>query len=140
LTRYQPLIFDVVVPYFVDAAVQRIVAGTGHEKRFKVFKGLSLDAMQKVVDQSRAAGVRGMVQYSLALPGESDEKTAWEDHTATEAFSGVFEQHSVETQDAADELLVGALGSAVETHDAAENFALGGVFNVSVFDASFGFQ
>jgi hypothetical protein len=140
LTRYQPLIFDVVVPYFVDAAVQRIVAGTGHEKRFKVFKGLSLDAMQKVVDQSRAAGVRGMVQYSLSLPGESDEKTPWEDHAATEAFSGVFEQHSVETQDATDDMLVGALGSALETHDAAENFALGGVFNVSVFDGSFGFQ
>jgi len=68
--RYQPLTFDVVVPYFVDAAVKRVLAGTGYEKRFRV-SGLSLDAIQRVVDSKRAAGVRGMVQYSLSLPGES---------------------------------------------------------------------
>jgi hypothetical protein len=138
--RYQPLMFDVVVPYFVDAAVKRIVAGTGYEHRFKVFKGLSLDAIQQVVDRNRAAGVRGMVQYSLSLPGESSEKTPWEDHAATETFSGVIQSQRAETHDVGESLAVGAFDSALETHDTAEHFAIGGVFNVAVFDGSFGFQ
>lgn len=138
--RYQPLMFDVVVPYFVDAAVKRILAGTGYESRFKVFKGLSLDAIQKVVDGSRAAGVRGMVQYSLSLPGESSEKTPWDDQAATEAFSALIDAHTTETHDADESLAIGAFDSALEMHDATEHFAIGGVFNVSVFDGSFGFQ
>jgi hypothetical protein len=138
--RYQPLTFDVVVPYFVDAAVKRILAGTGYEKRFTVFKGLSLDAIQKVVDQQRAAGVRGMVQYSLALPGESSEQKAWEDQGAVERFSVNADHRHSETLDASEELLVGALGSALETHDASERFAIGGIFDVAVADGSFGFH
>jgi len=138
--RYQPLMFDVVVPYFVDAAVKRIVAGTGYESRFKVFKGLSLDAIQKVVDGARAAGVQGMVQYSLSLPGESSEKTPWEDQAATDTFSAVIESDRTETHDADEALAVGAFDSALEMHNATEHFAIGGVFNVSVFDGSFGFQ
>jgi hypothetical protein len=138
--REQPLTFDVIVPYFVEAAIRRILGGTGYETRFKVFKGLSLDAIQKVVDRSRAAGVRGMVQYSLALPGESTEKNPWEDQAATEAFSGLIEDRSSETNDTVEGLTVGALEHSLEMHDAFEHFAIGGVFNVSVFDGSFGFQ
>jgi len=138
--RYQPLMFDVVVPYFVDAAVKRILSGTGYERRFKVFKGLSLDAIQKVVDGARAAGVQGMVQYSLSLPGESSDRTPFEDQAATDTFSAVIESDRTETHDVAESLAVGAFDSALETHDATEHFAIGGVFNVSVFDGSFGFQ
>jgi hypothetical protein len=139
-TRYQPLMFDVVVPYFVDAALTRILAGTGYENRFKAFKGLSLDAIQQVVDAKRASGVRGMVQYSLSLPGEAAEKTPWEDQAATEGFSSIIDGQLTETQDIGESLLVGALDNATEAHDANEHFAIGGVFNVSVFDRSFGFQ
>ena len=138
--RYQPLTFDVVVPYFVEAAVKRILAGTGYENRFRVFKGLSLDAIQKVVDDKRAAGVRGMVQYSLSLPGESSEKTPWEEHAVVERFSATAEHRHAETHDTFEDLLVGALSSALETHDASEHFAIGGVFDVAVSDGSFGFQ
>jgi hypothetical protein len=138
--RYQPLMFDVVVPYFVDAAVNRILTGTGYENRFKVFKGLSHDAVQRVVDQNRAAGVRGTVQYSLSLPGETSERTPWEDQAATETFSGIVEDHRAEGHDADESLAVGALDSALEMHDATEHFAIGGVFNLSVFDRSFGYQ
>jgi len=138
--RNQPLTFDVVVPYFVDAAVRRILTATGYDGRFKVFKGLSLDGIQKVVDGSRAAGVRGTVQYSLALPGESTERTSWDDQGATEVFAGVVQDQQTETLDVTESLLAGALGDALESHDAVERFALGGVFNVSVFDGSFGFQ
>jgi hypothetical protein len=119
---------------------RRILSGTGYEGRFKLFKGLSLDAIQRVVDASRASGVRGMVQYSLSLPGESTERTPWEDHNATDAMSVLGEDHHRETHDADERLHVGALDSAAEVHDAGEHFAIGGVFNVSVFDGSFGFQ
>jgi len=149
-TRYQPLVFDVVVPYFVSAAVTRILAGTGYESRFKVFQGLSLDAIQKVVDASRAAGVRGMVQYSLSLPGESADKTPWEDHGALDdgnekgtKDAGLWKfgvDRRGEVHDASESLNVGAFDSALEMHNAVEHFALGGVFNYSVFDGSFGFQ
>jgi hypothetical protein len=81
-----------------------------------------------------------MVQYSLSLPGESTEKTPYEDHAATEALSGIVEDRHAETHDAEESLLVGAFDSALETHDATERFAIGGVFTVSVFDGSFGFQ
>jgi hypothetical protein len=138
--RYQPLIFDVLVPYFVDAAVRQILTGTGYESRFRVFKGLSLDAIQRVVDQSRAAGVRGMVQYSLSLPGESAERTPWEEQAAEETLSGVIERRDAEIHDAGESLALGALDSALEAHDATEHFAVGGVFNISVFDRSFGYE
>ena len=132
--------FDVVVPYFVDAAVARILAGTGYEGQFKLFKGLSHDAIQRVVDTNRAAGVRGMVQYSLSLPGESTERTPWEDQNATDRVSVLGEDHRREIHDADESLAVGALDSIAEVHDAGEHFAIGGVFNHSVFDGSFGFQ
>ncbi len=138
--RYQPLTFDVVVPYFVDAAVKRVLAGTGYEKSFRVFAGLSLDAIQRVVDTKRAAGVRGMVQYSLSLPGESSERVPWEDHAAGEKLSAALDHRHGESHDADEDLLVGALGSALEVHDAHEHFAIGGVFDVAVSDGSFGFQ
>jgi hypothetical protein len=139
-TRYQPLMFDVIIPYFVDAAVRRIVTGSGYENRFKVFKGISLDAIQEVVDDRRAAGVRGMVQYSLTLPGESLEANPWDDQGPAELFSADLENAETETHDAREDLLVGALGTSVESHDSYERFVLGAVFNHSVFDGSFGFQ
>jgi hypothetical protein len=138
--RLQPLVFDVIVPYFVDAAVQRLLAGSALQKRFKIFKGLSLDAMQKIVDRNRAAGVRGMVQYAISLPGEAAERTPWDDQNAAEAFSAALAHVNSETQDAGEALSVGALDSETEGHDAQEFFALGGVFDVSVFDGAFAFQ
>jgi hypothetical protein len=116
------------------------VAGTGFEKRFKLFKGLSLDAMQKVVDNSRAAGVRGMVQYAIALPAESIEGRPWENQDAFEHFSGVVQHSTTEMHNVTEAVASGALDSESERHDALEHFAIGGVYNVSVFDGAFGFQ
>jgi hypothetical protein len=137
--RLQPLVFDVVVPYFVDAAVQRLLAGSGFENRFKLFKGLSLDAIQRVVDSRRAAGVRGMVQYAIHLPAESAERTPWDDQAVLDPFAAALEGRMSETQDAAESLAVGAFDSETELHDASERFVIGGVFNVAVFDGVFGF-
>jgi hypothetical protein len=138
--RRQPLVFDVIVPFFVDAAVRRLVQGTGYENRFKLFKGLSLDAMQKVVDGSHAAGVRGMVQYAIALPGESSERQPWDDQDVVEQFTGALQASNGEVHDVAESLAAGALDNEVESHDAGEHFAIGGVYNVAVFDGAFGFQ
>jgi len=137
--RLQPLVFDVIVPYFIDAAVRRLLAGSGYEDRFKLFKGASLDAIQRVVDRSRAAGVRGAVQYQINLPGESSERKSWEDQGVQEIFSGWIDQRGSETHDAQENLTAGALSSETELHNSSERFAIGGVFNVAVFDGSFGF-
>ena len=137
--RLQPLVFDVVVPYFVDAAVQRLLAGTGFEKRFTLFKGLSLDAIQRVVDSRRAAGVRGMVQYAVRLPGESTERKPWDDQAATDTFSATLDGRLLDAHEVDEALNVGALDSETEVHDTTERFVIGGVFNVAVFDGAFGF-
>jgi hypothetical protein len=138
--RLQPLVFDVVVPYFVDAAVQRLLAGSGFENRFKLFKGLSLDAIQRVVDSRRAAGVRGMVQYAISLPSESNEGTPWEDQAALDNFSALLDRRDGDTHDVDESLTSGALDSEAENHELDEHFAIGGVYSVAVFDGAFGFQ
>jgi hypothetical protein len=138
--RLQPLVFDVIVPFFVDAAVHRLLAGTGYENRFKIFKGLSLDAMQKVVDHNRAAGVRGMVQYAISLPSESNEGTPWEDQAALDNFSALLDRRDGDTHDVDESLTSGALDSEAENHELDEHFAIGGVYSVAVFDGAFGFQ
>ncbi len=138
--RLQPLVFDVIVPYFVDAAVQRLLADTGQAGRFKLFRGLSLDAMQRVVDRARAAGVQGRVQYAIRLPAESDERLPWDDQAAQERFGAWLDHAAAEDAAAAEALTLGALDSQTERHDSAERFAIGGIYNVAVFDGSFGFH
>ncbi len=138
--RYQPLVFEVIVPYFVDKAVQTLLTATDFQSQFTLFQGLSLDAIQQVVNRSRAAGVRGMVQYSLNLPRESTEAMPWTDHAVQENFSGDVTDSHTESQNADESLLVGALDNSGENHESEEHFAIGGVYNVAVFDGSFGFQ
>lgn len=137
--RLQPLVFDVIVPYFVDAAVQRLLTASGQQGRFKLFKGLSLDAIQRIVDRSRAAGVRGMVQYAINLPSESSDAAAWEDQGAAEHFAATIDAIASDTHDADESLSVGAFDREAETQDMDERFVIGGNFNVARFDRSFGF-
>lgn len=137
--RLQPLVFDVIVPYFVDAAVQRLLAASGQQGRFKLFKGLSLDAIQRIVDRSRASGVRGMVQYAINLPSESSDATAWEDQGASEKFAVAIDGRAADIHDAVEALEIGAFDREAETQDMSERFVIGGNFNVAQFDKSFGF-
>lgn len=130
-TRRQPLTFDVIVPYFLKKAVDRIKDDTGFSGELFSYEGLPIEIIQKVVDQSRAAGVRGMVHFSLSFP---------EDHRVSEQLTGLI-QHAVrEAQDMQEALTVGSVDSATEQHDIGEAFAIGGVFDVARFDGSFGFQ
>jgi hypothetical protein len=130
-TRYQHLTFDVIVPYFIKRAVEDIQRQTGYQGQLFLFEGLPLEVIQRVVDQTRAAGVKGMVHFSLNF---------LEDHAAQEQLSGLLQHRYQETHDASEAVSVGSLSTAVEDQNMREAFAIGGVFNVSTFDTSFGFE
>ena len=129
--RFEPLSFDVIVPYFVQAAVESLQERTGYKGKLFQYQGLPLEVIQRVVDQTRAAGVRGVVHFSLNFT---------EDQAAREQLAGTLEHRWTESQDAREDLTVGSVTNLAETQDMAESFALGGVFDVSTFDGSFGFQ
>jgi hypothetical protein len=129
--RYLPLTFDVIVPYFIKPAVESLQRQTGYQGKLFLFEGLPLDVIQKVVHQTRAAGVQGMVHFSLNFV---------EDHGASERMTGLMQQKRLESQDMSEALVVGNLTSMEESHDVGEAFALGGVFDISTFDGSFGFH
>ena len=129
--RRQPLTFDVIVPYFLRAAVEALQARTGFRGRLFLFEGLPLEEIQRVVDQTRAAGVRGDVHYSLDFR---------DDHAMRERLTGEVVHAHAESEDARESLVIGSVAQWSEPHDAGEAFALGGVFDVSTFDGSFGFH
>jgi hypothetical protein len=129
--RYQHLTFDVIVPYFIKRAVEEIQRQTGYQGQLFLFEGLPLEVIQRVVDQTRAAGVKGMVHFSLNFQ---------EDHAATERLRGLLEHRYQEAQDVSEDVTVGSLSTAQEDQNMREAFAIGGVFNVSTFDGSFGFE
>jgi hypothetical protein len=129
--RYQHLTFDVIVPYFIKKAVEDIQRQTGYQGQLFLFEGLPLEVIQRVVDQTRAAGVKGMVHFSLNF---------LEDHAATERLSGLLQHRHGEKHDVSEAVTVGSLSTAHEDQNMRESFAIGGVFNVSTFDGSFGFE
>ena len=63
--RRQPLTFDVFVPYFLSDVVQGLAARYHYTGTLFVYEGLPLDVIQEVVDQTRAAGVRGNLHLAL---------------------------------------------------------------------------
>lgn len=130
-TRFQPLTFDVIVPYFLKAAVDAVKESTGFRGDLLIFEGLPLAIIQEVVNQTRAAGVKGMVHFSLNFS---------EDHAVREQLQGLADHRNTEDQGMLESVTVGSLGTAGEDHAVGEHFALGGVFDVAVFDGSFGFQ
>jgi hypothetical protein len=123
--RRLPLTFDVVIPYFLPASIK--------EAKTNIFfwEGLPRDVFQKVVDQTRAAGVRGNVHFSLRFT---------EDHAAEEQLAGLLEHRIRETQDVKESMAVGSVNTATEDQRMDESFAVGGVFDVSRFDGSTGFN
>jgi hypothetical protein len=129
-TRTQPLTFDVFVPYFLDAAVQALVEQHGYTGEIFAFEGLPVEIIQQVVDDARAAGVRGSVHFSL---------TFIDDHGARELplrLDGLRRQS--EDQRMAEALAIGSLNSATEDQSADELFALAAEFDIATFDGPFG--
>ena len=123
--RYEPLTFDVHVPYFLQRAVAELAAFHRYPGSLFVFEGLPIEALVDVVDQTRAAGVRGSVQFSLNFLDVHDQREQF-------ALAG---QHTVVEDAAASEALTAtSVNDVDERHEMDEVFVIGGVWDVSPFD------
>jgi hypothetical protein len=127
---YEPLTFDVFVPFFLKNAVDALKAQYNYTGEIFIFEGLDLKIIQQVVDQTRAAGVRGSVQYSLNFR---------DDHDQRETFLADAAHRQTEDADQAEEMATGSISNQSEDHDLNEAFSFGGVFNFSRFDSVFAF-
>jgi hypothetical protein len=128
--RYQPLTFDVHVPYFLQNAVADLKARYGYTGELFVFQGLPIELISHIVDQTRAAGVRSNVHFSLNF---------LENHDQRESLARLGIHHIAEEAAATEMLVVGSVERSLEAHDIREAFAIGGVFDISPFDGSHGF-
>lgn len=130
--RYEPLTFDVRVPYFLERSVEQLAQQHGYEGAVFEFQELPPEHIQDVVDQTRAAGVRGHVHFSLNWAENHDQ---YEERA-------VIEGHHRASEDAAavDSLSVGSFNRESEAQDLGEVFVIGGVWDVSTFDGAYGFQ
>lgn len=129
--RSVPLTFDVEVPYFLKEAVEGLVARHKYSGEVFVYEGIQPEHIQEVVDDTRAAGVRGNVHFSL---------TFFEDHAQRERFTGELQHAATEKLEASDSLLVANVSQQTETQDMAERLTIGGVFDISPFNGPYGFQ
>ena len=129
-TREQPLTFDVFVPYFLDEAITALKKLHRYDGDVFVFKGLPVEVIQQVVDESRAAGVRGNVHFSLRF---DEDQAARELPVQLDGIRQVGEDHAM-----ADALTIGSLNSATENQSADERFALAAEFDIATYDGPFG--
>jgi hypothetical protein len=131
--RLEPLTFDVQVPYFLDRAVAALVERHRYpkDKKVFVFTGIPLERIQDVVNQTRAAGVRGSVHFSL---------TFLEDHTMLDRFRANVDLRRAENHQTTDALLVANVSQQTETQAMNDRLTIVGVFDVSTFGGPFGFM
>ena len=120
--RLQPLTFDVEVPYFVADAVDALKRGRGYEGDVLVYQGLPLDQVQSVIDQTKAAGVQGHIQFSLRFAENQDLKEP--------GLRIAGARHDAERHDARESVLLANVQAALERQNLGEYFALGGVFDI----------
>ena len=132
LTRYEPLTFDVYVPYFLHNSVNALKERHDYSGELFVFQGLPQERIQDVVDQTRAAGVRGNVIFTLDFYETHDHR---EERYATLAV-----HRASENLAAADALTLGSINRNAEAQDMGETFVIGGVWDVGTFDENFGLQ
>ncbi len=129
--RYEPLTFDVHVPYFLKEAVAALREFHNYPGSLFVFEGLPIEALVDVVDQTRAAGVRGSVQFSLNF---------LDVHDAREQFQLAGQHSVVEALNVSDALTTASVNDIHERHDIRETFVIGGVWDISPFDQGHGFE
>ena len=127
-----PLEFDVRVPYFLKQTVEQLAVLHKYPSHLLLaFEGLPPERIQDVVNQTRAAGVRGTVQFTLNL---------YDDHTLTDTLRFQATQHIQEDAGAREGLFaLGTVEKTHESHDTREHFIIGGVFDRTTFDGSYGF-
>lgn len=129
--RLEHLTFEVQVPYFLEDAVAALVRRYDYRGTPFVFKGIPLEHIQEVVDQARAAGVRGSVQFYL---------TFLENHTLYDGLKIEGSFVKSEDQTMADALLVANVNQQSETQEMLDSLTLAGVFDISTFEGPFGFM
>jgi hypothetical protein len=129
--RFEPLTFDVQVPYFLKEAVEALARRYKYTGEVFVFEGIKPEHIQEVVDDVRAAGVRGSVHFSL---------TFFEDHRQREGFAGELQHAKSEQHNVTDSLVVANVSQQRETQQMAEHLTLVGVFDISPFDGPYGFE
>jgi hypothetical protein len=129
--RLLPLTFDVEVPYYVEDIVPGLLTRHNYKGKDFFFKGIPLEHIQDVVDQTRAAGVRGSVHFSLSF---------FEDHATYDAARALAVHRHAENQTSADSLLVANVSQQTETQDMRDGLTLAGVFDISTFEGPFGFM
>ena len=128
---YEPLTFDVEVPFFLQDAVRQLKQLHAYGGDILVFEGISPHRIQQVVDQTRAAGVRGAVQFTLHF---------LDDQAARDTLSAEWQARWLENQASQDELTAANTNDYDEDHGAVERLTLAGVFDVSRFEGPFGYM
>ena len=128
--RYEPLTFDVHVPYFLQEAVAALAAFYNYPGSLFVFEGLPVEALVEVVDQTRAAGVRGSVQFSLNFLDVQNQDERFR-------LDG---QHSItEMQDVQEMLTATSVNDNREDQGMQETLVIGAVWDFAPFDQGHGF-
>jgi len=132
--RFEPLTFDVYAPYFLRDIVNALKIFYRYDERVHdpifVFEGLPLAQLPEVVNQTRAAGVRGSVKFYLKF---------LEDHPAQEVLKIHGAHVLTENAGAKERFIFSSAERLSERQDASEAFVIGGVFDVSPFDREHGF-
>jgi hypothetical protein len=129
--RARPLTFEVHVPYHLQAAVDALRVRHGYTGQLFVFEGLPREAIQEVVDDTRAAGVEGSVHFTLQATDRLD---------ATERLRIELTHRNAENTRLREALTVGSVQRSRESQDLTERIKLGGTFDVSTFDTDHGFN
>lgn len=129
--RARPLTFEVHVPYHLQAAVDALRERHGYTGQLFVFEGLPREAIQEVVDDTRAAGVEGSVHFTLGARDRLD---------ASERLRIELTHRSTENTRLRETLTVGSVQRSRESQDLTERIRLGGTFDVSTFDTDHGFN
>jgi hypothetical protein len=129
--RLQPLTFEVEVPFFLQDAVAALKTLHGYSGELLVYESLGPDDIQQVIEETRAAGVRGSIRFSLNF---------YDLHSVAEGFTAGAAHRVTENQDATESLVASNITQAAESQAAADFFAVGGVFDIGVFDGVYGFN
>lgn len=127
---FEILTFDVEVPFFLQQAVVDLKRRYGYPGEIFVFEGIPLEHIQEVVDQTRAAGVRGNVHFYLRF---------LDDHQQHDRLTADLATRWVENAAVRESLLVADSHNGSEVQEMREHLTLAGVFDISGYDGTFGF-
>ncbi|HEY6890967.1 MAG TPA: hypothetical protein VI300_24405, partial [Solirubrobacter sp.] len=129
-TRYTPMSFDVTVPWSLETTVKALLSRYTYTGDVFVFAGLGPEAIPQVVADTRAAGVKGNVHFSVL---------GVEDHAMRDRLSLLGDHRATEDAGARDAFSVGSVNSAVENQESRDHFAFAAELDIATFDGPFGF-